>query len=79
MFDELDLHQSTNFPTCGKNILDVALSKHMALTTSVEHPFMTIYDLSNHFPVAVDIDFTLFLDKPVFDSFYSFGVQTTMK
>ena len=50
----------------------VVLSKHMALTTSVDPTFMTIYDLSNHFPVAVDIEFTLFLEKPVFDS-YSFG------
>ena len=56
-----------------KNILDVALSKHMALTTSVDHTFMTIYDLSNHFPVTMDIEFTLFLEILLFDTFYSFG------
>ena len=54
------------------NNLHVMLSKLMALTPPVDYTIMNIYDLSNHLPVAADIEYTLFLEKLVFDLYHSF-------
>ena len=73
IFENGLFRQAIDFPTCVKNILDVAF--YLNCYTSAEQDFNVskIYDCSDHNAIMLSIECTVSEPKPYLENFRSFG------
>ena len=74
LVDEAEMNQIIEFPTCGSNILDVALMRGLEGVGGFESCTNSekSYDITDHRPISLKNEIDVQDEKPVKENFYSF-------
>ena len=73
IFENGLFRQAIDFPTCVKNILDVAFYRNCYTSAEQDFNVSKIYDCSDHNAIMLSIECTVSEPKPYLENFRSFG------
>ena len=73
LFDEHCLQQAVTIPTCRKNTLDNALHRNLSVLCEESHVVEKLYNISNHTPVALEIEMPIYIQQSATKTAYSFN------
>ena len=72
ILEERLLRQAIDFPTCGKNILDVLLYQSCEVFSHIDNSFKALYDCSDHFPVVSSLETDYQQEQRIKERYFSF-------
>ena len=73
LFDKHCLQQAVTIPTCGKNTLNIALHRNLSVLCEENHIVQNLYIISNHTPVALEIEMPIYIQQTTTKTAYSFN------
>ena len=75
VFDILEerlFRQAFDFPTCGKNNLDVLLYQNCEAFSQIDNSFKALYECSDHLPVFSSVEINYRQEQRTKERYYSF-------
>ena len=73
LIEQHQFEQAIDFPTCGKNILDITLFKNCHIHATPDENFSKIYNCSDHKAICILLECAHREQKVAIENFPSFG------